>query len=107
MSGKKKAKNKITIPFANLESYFKHEQVATEKAPPLDSQCCINVHSKRYRLADSDGISAKACIDGLVLSGILTDDSPQFVKEVSYSQEKIKKDKEEETIITIEVVDNV
>ena len=58
----------------------------------------IHIHSKRKRLADADGISAKAAIDGLVQSNILADDSPLFVKEVSFSQEKSK---EEETIITI------
>lgn len=59
------------------------------------------MHSKRYRLADSDGISAKYVIDALVLGGVLADDSPEFVKEVRFSQEKISKDKPEETIITV------
>ena len=52
-------------------------------------------------MADADGISAKAVIDGLVLAGVLEDDSPKYVKWVTYSQEKISKKEDEETIITI------
>lgn len=76
-----------------------------QKEPtPFDSPVNIHVHSCRKRLIDADGISAKAAIDGLVHSGLLEDDSPQWVKEVSYSQEKAGKDEMEETIITIKEV---
>ena len=64
----------------------------------FDSPVNISVHSIRRRLADPDGISAKAAIDGIVKAGILADDSHKEVCKVSYSQEK---GKEEETIITI------
>ncbi len=63
----------------------------------LMSQVKIHIHSFRKRLADPDGISAKAVIDGLVLSGIIKDDSAQCVKEVSFSQEI----GEDETVIDI------
>ena len=52
----------------------------------------IHIHSKRKRLADADGISAKAAVDGLVFAGVLKDDSAQYVTEVTYSQEKCKKE---------------
>jgi hypothetical protein len=61
----------------------------------------LHICSRRYRLADADGISAKAAIDGLIHGGVLRDDSSEFVKEVRYSQEKISRDQEEETIITV------
>jgi len=67
--------------------------------PRFTAPICLHIHSVRNRLADSDGISAKAVIDGLIHAGILANDSPEFVKQVTYSQEKTK-DKEE-TIITI------
>jgi Holliday junction resolvase RusA-like endonuclease len=54
--------------------------------------------------SDADGISAKAAIDGLVHAGLLKDDSPKYVKEVSYSQEK---GEPEETIITLTEVDSI
>ena len=52
-------------------------------------------------MTDSDGASAKYAIDGLVLAGILVDDSPEYVENVSKSQEKVAKNEPEETIITI------
>ena len=78
--------------------------MATKEIKRFDSPCGIHIHSRRHRLADADGISAKACIDGLVLAGVLEDDSHKWVKWVTYSQEKISKKEDEETIITIEGV---
>ena len=69
-----------------------------KKDSGLVKRCSIHVHSKRTRLADPDGVSAKAVIDGLAKAGILRDDSAKYVKEVSYSQEHSKED---ETIIDI------
>lgn len=65
----------------------------------MDKRCHIHVHSKRTRLADPDGISAKAVIDGLTKAGILPDDSAKFIEEITYSQEITKND--DETIIDI------
>ena len=92
--------NPANSPFQTpyLESAIRHEQVGTAKGDKLDKRVRIHVHSKRRRLADPDGISCKAAIDGLAKSGILIDDSAKYVKEVSFSQEKSK---EEETIIHI------
>jgi Holliday junction resolvase RusA-like endonuclease len=81
-----------------MEQTFINESLGEEKMQRLDTPVSIHVHSIRKRLTDADGVSAKATIDGLVHAGLLQDDSPEFVKEVSYSQEK---GKEEETIITI------
>ncbi len=61
----------------------------------------IKIHSRRKRLADPDGISCKAVLDGLTKAGILVDDSAEFIEEISQSQEKCKKDEVEETIISI------
>ena len=74
--------------------------MGAEKNKRLDTRCSIHVLSRRFRLADADGISAKAAIDGLVSAKLLYDDSWREVKEVTYSQEKCKKE-EEETIITL------
>ena len=58
----------------------------TGLAPPVD----IVIHSFRARLADPDGVSAKAAIDELVRSGVIEDDSARFVREVRYRQTKVK-----------------
>ena len=65
----------------------------------FDTPVNVHFHSLRRRLADADAISGKAALDAIVDYGILTDDSPEYVKAVSYSQEKTKG--QEKTIITI------
>ena len=81
-----------------MESAFSNGPLAKGKGADVDKRASIKVHSKRCRLADPDGISAKAVIDGLVLGGILSDDNAKFVKEVAFSQEISKV---EETIIDV------
>ena len=107
MDGQSKSKTKscstITVPSADLESCASYGNMAKKEITPFTSPVSIHLHSKRKRLVDIDGISAKAVIDGLVHSGILGDDSPTYVKEVSYSQEKTS-DGTEETIVTIEEI---
>jgi len=61
----------------------------------------IHIHSRRKRLVDPDGLSGKALIDGLVHADILPDDNAGIISSVTFSQEKIRKGEEEETIITI------
>lgn len=80
--------NNTTFPTAYMEPNIIYESVGQEKTDKADTRLSIHVHSIRKRLTDADGISAKAAIDGLVLAGLLPDDSPKYVKEVTYSQEK-------------------
>lgn len=60
----------------------------------------IHIHSIRKRPVDPDGVSAKAAIDGIVEAGVLRDDTPEFVKAVTFSQEK---GSEEKTVITLDI----
>ena len=89
----------LAVSAANVESDSCNAPLGQEETPRFNSPVSIHIHSIRKRSTDADGISAKAVIDGIVRAGILIDDSPQYVKEVSYSQEK---GKEEKTIITIQ-----
>lgn len=81
-----------------MESIIRNEQVGETEGDKLDKRVCIHIHSRRRRLADPDGISCKAAIDGLAKGGLFVDDSAKYVKEVSFSQEKSS---QEETIIDI------
>lgn len=90
-----------SLSLTDLEPHSSSPPLAEEEAEGPDTRASILVHSRRRRLTDPDGVSAKAAIDGLVKGGILIDDSPKYVKEVRYSQEKIKRGEEEETIITV------
>ena len=67
----------------------------------MDTRKSVHVHSKRKRLADPDGVSVKAVLDGLRKAGIFVDDSAKYIKEVSYSQAKCETAADEETVIVI------
>ena len=94
----KKINNNIASKASNVERSFSNESLEKKKSKRLNTPVCIHIHSVRKRLADADGISGKAAIDGIVKAGLLPDDKPEFVQEVSYSQEK---GNEEYTEITI------
>jgi len=82
-----------------MESTSCNESLATKKDAGLNKKCCrVHIHHKTQRLSDPDGRSIKACIDGLVVAGILPDDNAKIINQTSQSQEKSK---QEETIIDI------
>ncbi len=101
---KRWSSNNPTVPTTNMEQNTCYGGMGKEKVTRFNTQVSIRVHSKRRRLADSDGISAKAVIDGLVANGLFPDDTPKWVKEVRFTQEKVKMPLIEETIIYIEEV---
>jgi len=94
--------NRSQFPPSHLEPDPFNEPERQDAFKKFDSQVDIIVHSKRHRLTDEDGLSAKWVIDSIVGIGILEDDSPKEVRSVSFSQEKIPKTQEEQTIITIQ-----
>ena len=75
-----------------------------EEDQRFDSQVCITIHSFRHRLADPDGISGKACVDGVVNNGILTNDTTEQISEVRTKQTKVGQSEPEKTVIIIEEV---
>jgi hypothetical protein len=86
----------------NLERTASDEPIQTRGGAAFDSQVSIRIASYRIRLADVDGISAKAVLDGLVLAKIIADDTTKEVKEVLFSQTKVKNKTEEKVIVTVE-----
>lgn len=84
-----------------MEHNFENGPLATKQNGGVSPPVSIAVHSYRVRLCDPDGISAKAIIDGIVHSGLLPDDSPEFVTSVTFEQTKVKNYDEEKTIITL------
>ena len=86
---------------ANVEQITSSRKVGKKENKGLDTSVRLRIISYRWRLADADGISAKAAIDGIVQKGVLKDDSTQFVKEVSYEQIKILHKEAERTVIEI------
>ncbi len=69
----------------------------------MHQKCRVHVHSRTHRLSDEDGRSIKAAVDGLREAGLLDDDNPEIVTQVSQSQEFTTGD--EETIIDLTFYD--
>jgi hypothetical protein len=92
------AKDRAAVPVTDLESDSKHGPKTTNVDETVCPRFRLHVHSKRRRLTDPDGVSAKAAIDGLVKGGILRDDSAKYISAVTFSQELSKLD---ETIIEV------
>ncbi len=84
-----------------MESHFSDASLGEEEVKGLDTPVNIHVISYRAREHDTDGVSVKAVLDGLVKIGILPNDTSKCVKKVSF--ESIKS-KEEKTIIEITTI---
>jgi hypothetical protein len=98
------ASDNHTRKVTHLEPLASDEPLATGKGAALVARIDITVVSYRSRLADADGISAKAAIDGLVMCGILADDSTKEIREIRYQQVKVKNASDEKTEIILEAV---
>ena len=95
--------NRTTVPAANVESNTGDEPLAKKSFEGFNSPVDITVTSYRKRNHDTDGISAKAVLDGLVHRQILTDDSAKEVNSITFKSEIAK---EEKTIIELVEVDH-
>lgn len=88
----------------DVERVVGYESLASSGCAAFDSLVSIRIHSYRICLADVDGVSGKAVLDGLVLAKIIADDTTKEVKEVLFSQTKVKNKTEEEVVVTVERV---
>lgn len=103
-TAKTKSGNRDSSSAPNVEQVTGHALCGEKQAKCFDSPVYIHVCSYRHKLADTDGVSAKAAIDGIVASGLLKDDNAAWVDEVRYRQIKIPGTEEEKTIITLEEI---
>jgi len=97
----KRNSNRTADSSTNLEQAVCNATLPEDATSRVSAPCSVRFHSVRNRLADIDGLSGKAILDGIVLAGILADDSSKFVKEVSHSQSKGNKAENEKTVVTI------
>ena len=98
-NGKTPSRDRAARAVADLEPPPGHAPVAANEVPAFTAPVRVAFHSIRTRLADADGLSGKAVLDGIVACGLLADDSAKFVRSVEHTQEKGKR---EETRIVIE-----
>ena len=96
--------DRVAFCAPDVEQNTLHEPEGKNAPQEVVARCRIRLHSRRHRLADEDGISGKAAIDGVRYSGLLRDDSTKFVESVTFTQEKIPMEQEESTEILIEEI---
>lgn len=92
--------HRAALPATDVEPAVSHEPLGAEKGQGLDTRVNIHVISYRNRKHDPDGISAKAALDGIVRRGLLTNDSWDEIRRVTF-ESVITKD-QEKTVIIIE-----
>lgn len=95
-------RNQIAVQTPKLEQRIKSTVEKADAVKEMVTPVRIRIHQKRKRLVDIDNVYSKAVIDGIRSSGLIRDDTPDILKSVTYSQEKVKEC--EETIIIIESV---
>ena len=92
-------KDRAAVQVADMESNTGERKVVKGKDKTHDTRCRCVVLARRKRWCDTDNISIKACLDGLVRGGVIQDD--RLVEEVTISQVKCQKGQEEETIVEL------
>jgi len=85
---KEDARNRDRRKAAYLESNPVDAVPEAMEIKEVGKGASLRIHSVRKRLTDADGVSHKAFIDGLIEAGVLQDDGPQHIKEVTFTQEK-------------------
>tara|TARA_R100001594_G_scaffold127395_2_gene165062 strand:+ start:252 stop:563 length:312 start_codon:yes stop_codon:yes gene_type:complete len=73
---------------ANLEQDSGYAAVSANETPSFDTPVDLHIHHVRKRSADLDGLSIKAALDGIIASGILPDDSPEWIKSIKVTSSK-------------------
>ena len=96
---KSESNNRASLSTTNMEQAVSNESLGKKKMPRFDSPVHIHVISYRKRKHDTDGVSAKAVLDGIVRAGILADDSSEQVKSITFESRQAKS--EEKTLIEI------
>jgi len=87
-----------------LEQTISNEQVAAYEVTSYDTRHGVRLHITHFRRRDGDidNFSVKAIVDGIVQTGILSDDSTKQIKEIHHYFVKIKNHEEEKTEVVVE-----
>ena len=93
--------NRVAVSASHVEPSATGEALHQDEYPSFNTPVNIKVISYRKYKHDTDGVSVKAVLDGLVAVGILAGDTSEHVKEVTFES---RKSKDESTLIVIEDV---
>jgi hypothetical protein len=90
----KQIRDKLAVPAPHVEPNIsagtqgKNAIKKLNKAPYIQCPVSIGIHSIRKRLADPGQLCDKWIVDCLVRACVIHEDSAEFVKEITQSQEK-------------------
>lgn len=90
--------NRTPFSSADVEPDSGNAPLGSEEITGFNTSVDIRVISYRKRPHDTDGVSAKAVLDGLVRRGILPGDTSKQVKSITFES---RQSDEEKTIIKI------
>lgn len=86
---------------AKLEQDIQSDILAKKGLKKITTPCRVVFYHYRKNLLDYDNLYTKSILDAVVRLGILEDDSPKYIQEISHKQIKSK---EEKTLILIEEI---
>lgn len=86
---------------AAVEQPAVHAPLPAQEMPRFTTPVRITVTSYRSHNHDTDGVSVKAFLDGLVQAGILENDSAKQIEKVSFTSRKCNIG-EERTVLEID-----
>jgi hypothetical protein len=84
-----------------MERPADHALGQAEEMPRFTSPVRLTVTSYRKAVSDTEGVSVKAFLDGLVAAGILENDSCKQIKKVEFETIVVGPKGEEKTVLEI------
>jgi len=96
-----KGDNRAPVPVADTKSPRRDGTAATDETKNVHPRYRVVIRYRSKKLADPTGRSHKAAVDGLVRSGILGDDSSEFIESITTSETKCGRGEKEQTQIDL------
>lgn len=79
--------HRTSIPAPDMEPNPGDASMEPQTPARPDTRFDITVTSYRKRKHDPDGVSIKAVLDGIIRAGILSDDSSDIIRQVTFRSE--------------------
>jgi len=93
-------RNTVALSATDPQPGNGHELKGANAFKALDAPADIQIISRRKRLCDTDAPVLKWVLDGIVDTGILADDTPEFINRITFERPEIAQTEETEIIIT-------
>ena len=94
-------RGRVTVSTDNMEPSASNAALSADEIPSLGTPVTVRVISYRRYRHDTDGVSVKAVLDGLVAAGILSGDTSEQISSVTFESRKVGSKDDEKTIIRL------